>query len=196
MNISHVILLTDSRARNSQKAALGFTLVELLLAMAILAGLAALAVPSFSGLLADRSLVRAGDQLMVEMMQARLAAMRSGRSYLLQVMEGSGMIRVSPWVDASDMTETNDQTVTTSGLMTGGKFAASTVRQVDARKQPKESQLPAVVITSKVAIKQSERDFTILSRLQMASQNGWSSPILFFPTALVAQPQLHFHMKG
>lgn len=181
MNIFHVILVTHSRARRPQRASPGFTLVELLLALAILAGLAALAVPSFSGLLADRSLVRAGDQLMVEMMQSRLAAMRNGRSYLLQAMEGSGTIRVSPWVEVSDMTEANDQTGTTSALMTGGNITAGTMRQIDVEKQSKESQLPAATTISKIAIKPSERDLLILSQMQMESQNGWSSPILFFP---------------
>jgi hypothetical protein len=80
---------------------------------------------------------------MVEMMQSRLAAMRSGRSYLLQAMEGGGTIRVSPWVEVSDMTEANDQTGTTSALMTGGNITAGTMRQIDVEKQSKESQLPA-----------------------------------------------------
>jgi hypothetical protein len=118
---------------------------------------------------------------MVEMMQSRLAAMRSGRSYLLQAMEGGGTIRVSPWVEVSDMTEANDQTGTTSALMTGGNITAGTMRQIDVEKQSKESQLPAATTISKIAIKPSERDLLILSQMQMESQNGWSSPILFFP---------------
>jgi hypothetical protein len=79
------------------------------------------------------------------------------------------------------MTEANDQTGTTSALMTGGNITAGTMRQIDVEKQSKESQLPAATTLSKIAIKPSERDLLILSQMQMESQNGWSSPILFFP---------------
>jgi prepilin-type N-terminal cleavage/methylation domain-containing protein len=104
--------------RNESRPA--FTLVELLLTLAILASLAALVVPSFGVLLSDRRLARAGDQLRVEMMQTRLLAMRTGRTQILQVRAGASEARVKPWFDMNDLTEAVDQTGASSALLTGG----------------------------------------------------------------------------
>ncbi len=159
----------------------GFTIVELLLALAILVTLAAMVVPSFSSLLADRRVARAGDQLRVEMMQARLAAMRSGRTYLLQLQQGSNKVRVRPWVDMNDMTEALDQTGSSSALLTGGNVVGGTMQAVDAEQEAREVELPETMAVSDVRVQSSPRSFMIESQTQGEATDGWSQPILFYP---------------
>lgn len=159
----------------------GFTIVELLLALAILVTLAALVVPSFSAVLADRQLSRAGDQLRVEMMQARLVAMRTGRTYLLELKPGSYELRLRPWVDMNDMTETLDQTGGSAALLTGGNLIGGTMQEIDLSAETKESKLPEDTQTAEVRVQSSPRSFLIDSQVQAEAGEGWGQPILFYP---------------
>lgn len=163
------------------KVCAGFTLVELLLVLALLAGMAALVVPSFSGLLADRGLARAGDQLRVAMMQARLSAMRSGRTYMMQFRQGSGEMRTLPWVDMNDMTEAADQTGSSSALLTGGTLVGGTMRAVDMEAETRNAELPAATTIAEVNIQSSPRSFLIETQMQAQASNDWGQPILFYP---------------
>ncbi len=159
----------------------GFTIVELLLALAILVTLAAMVVPSFTGLLADRRVLRAGDQLRVEFMQARLAAMRSGRTYMVQLSTETHQLRVRPWVDANDMTEALDQTGGSSALLTGGSAMVGSMQQVDVAAEAREVDLPEGVMITNTSVQSSQRSFMIESQVQAEAAAGWGQPILFYP---------------
>jgi Tfp pilus assembly protein FimT len=159
----------------------GFTIVELLLALAILVTLAAMVVPSFTGLLADRRVLRAGDQLRVEFMQARLAAMRSGRTYMVQLSTETHQLRVRPWVDANDMTEALDQTGGSSALLTGGSLMVGSMQQVDVAAEAREVDLPEGVMITSTNVQSSQRSFMIESQVQAEAAAGWGQPILFYP---------------
>lgn len=159
----------------------GFTIVELLLALAILVTLAAMVVPSFTGLLADRRVLRAGDQLRIEFMQARLSAMRSGRTYMVQLSTETHQLRVRPWVDANDMTEALDQTGSSSALLTGGNAMAGSMQAVDVEADAREVDLPEGVTITSLNVQSSQRSFMIESQVQTEAAVGWGQPILFYP---------------
>lgn len=159
----------------------GFTIVELLLTLAILVTLAAMIVPAFGSLLADRKVARAGDQLAVEMMQARLASMRSGRTYLFQLRLGSNELRVRPWVDMNDMTESQDQTGGSSALLMGGNVTGGAMQAVDTEGQTRQVELPEEVSVTDVRVQSSPRSFMIEMQAQGDSADGWSQPLLFYP---------------
>ncbi len=159
----------------------GFTIVELLLALAILVTLAAMVVPSFTGLLADRRVLRAGDQMRVEFMQARLSAMRSGRTYMVQMSTETHQLRIRPWVDANDMTEALDQTGGSSALLTGGNAMAGSMQEVDVASEAREVDLPEGVMITSLNVQSSQRSFMIESQVQAEAAAGWGQPILFYP---------------
>ncbi len=60
-----------------------FTLLELLLVIAILAALACMTMPKWGMLLNARRLKRAGDQVRSSVASLRVAAIRSGRGRLI-----------------------------------------------------------------------------------------------------------------
>jgi prepilin-type N-terminal cleavage/methylation domain-containing protein len=171
----------DARGTTNGATRRGFTIVELLLALAILVTLAAMVIPSFSSLLGDRRVARAGDQLRVEMMQARLSAMRSGRTYLLQLQTGTNSVRIRPWVDMNDMTEALDQTGGSSALLTGGNVIGGTMQAVDTEQETRTVELPETMVVSDVRVQSSPRSFVIESQTQGEATDGWSQPILFYP---------------
>jgi len=159
----------------------GFTIVELLLALAILVTLAAMVVPSFTGLLADRRVLRGGDQVRIEFMQARLAAMRRGRIYMVQLSTETHQLRIRPWVDANDMTEAIDQTGGSSALLTGGNAMTASMQAVDVAAEAREVDLPEGVTITSVNVQSSQRSFMIESQVQAEAATGWGQPVLFYP---------------
>jgi prepilin-type N-terminal cleavage/methylation domain-containing protein len=171
---------TRSPLRRTDRTS-GFTIVELLLALAILVTLAAMVVPSFTGLLADRRVLRAGDQLRVEFMQARLSAMRSGRTYMVQLSTETHQLRIRPWVDANDMTEALDQTGGSSALLTGGNAMVASMQEVDTASEAREVDLPEGVTITSLNVQSSQRSFMIESQVQAEAAVGWGQPVLFYP---------------
>ncbi len=187
---------TRGGRRSVDRRSGGFTIVELLLALAIVVTLAAMVVPSFGGLLADRRVARSGDQLRVEMMQARLSAMRSGRTYLMQVLVESNQVRVRPWVDMNDMTETLDQTGGSSMLMTGGNVIGGQMQEVDVEAEGREVTLPENIKVGDVRVESTPRSYMIDSQAQAQGGDGWSQPVLFFPDGSTSTAAITLSTEG
>ena len=169
-----------------------FTLVELLLTLAILAGLAAMVVPSFGVLLSDRRLARAGDQLRVEMMQTRLLAMRTGRTQILQVRAGASEARVKPWFDMNDLTEAVDQTGTSSALLMGGNATPAAFQTADPASVTKTIELPPEVLIADAKVESTQRSYLIDTQAVAESAEGWSQPILFYPDGTTSTAAVTF----
>ena len=91
----------------------GFTLVELLLVLALAVVLASLAAPSLSGTLARVRLDAAADQVRDAWNEARLEAIRTGRPVAFQCQLGAGRYTLSNLAEAvaaqAGSTEVADQ---------------------------------------------------------------------------------------
>lgn len=157
-----------------------FTLLELLLTLSVLAAITAVAIPQVGLLLGDRRLVRAGDQLRVEMTRLRVDAMRQGRVMMLEGMVEGQVLRVKPFFSATDSTEALDQTGSQSALLTGA--TQGVVVPVDESETAEESiELPEDVTVSSVGVVSAARGAEI-EQLTLSDQGeGWSRPILFYP---------------
>lgn len=165
----------------------GFTLLEVLLTLAVLAAIAALVVPMFGDLLADRRLARGGEVVRVEMTRARLEAMRSGRTQMMQIQLGSGAFSVQPWYSAEDMTETAEMTGSGAALLSGGTPMAAPTLPPGQMQQPVESEtLPEGITFADVRVETTARSMAVqmqsgtagASALQDAA--GSVQPILFY----------------
>lgn len=92
----------------------GFTLVELLLVLALVGLLAALAAPSLSGTLARVRLDAAASEVRTAWSDARLEAMRTGEPVAFQCRLGTNQYLLSPLATATEAlagsTEAADQT--------------------------------------------------------------------------------------
>ena len=101
-----------------------FTLLELLLTLSVLAAIAAVAIPQIGTLLGDRRVVRAADQLRIEMTGLRVEAMRGGRVMMLQCLLDEGQFRMRSFYSLADATEAIDQTGSQSTLLNGADQAS------------------------------------------------------------------------
>lgn len=80
----------------------GFTLVELLLVLAVAVALAAMAAPSLYGSMDRARLDAAAEDVRSAWAEARLQAMRAGEPLAFQAQLGSGEYRVTPLASAGD----------------------------------------------------------------------------------------------
>jgi hypothetical protein len=160
------------------------TLLELLLTLSVLAAIAAVAIPQLGLLLGDRRLVRAGDQLRVEMTRHRVDAMREGRVMMMEAMIEGSSIRFKPFYSVIDSTEALDQTGSQSALLSGASQGVMAPLGGDPAvlEQPEETiELPEGVIVAAVGVVSAARAAEI-EQLTLADQGeGWSRPLLFYP---------------
>lgn len=157
-----------------------FTLLELLLTLVVLAAIATVAIPHAGILLGDRRLVRAGDQLRIEMTRLRVDAMRQGRVMMMEGMIEGGTFRIKPFFSVTDSTEAIDQTGSQSALLSGA--AQGTVVPLETNLDAEsELELPEDVTVTSVGVVSAARAAEI-EQLTLANQGeGWSRPILFYP---------------
>ncbi|MEM8666574.1 MAG: prepilin-type N-terminal cleavage/methylation domain-containing protein [Planctomycetota bacterium] len=158
-----------------------FTLLELLLTLALLAAIAAITLPQVGMLLGDRRLVRAGDQLRAEMTRLRVDAMRQGRVMMLDGMIEGNQVRIKPFYSVADSTEAIDQTGSQQALLTGATQGVVTGVQVNPEETTETIDLPEGIMVQGVAVVSAARAMEI-EQLNLANQGqGWSRPILFYP---------------
>ncbi len=180
------------RCRSPRSA--GFTLLELLLAMAVLAAIAAVSIPHFDLLLGDRRLVRAGEQIRIEMTRLRVESMRQGRVLMLQAMTGGNSVRIQPYQSVVDATEAIDQTGSQSALLSGANQGTMTTIATETLERSIE--LPARVTVESVRVASAARGFEIEQSSLAGQSAGWSRPILFYPDGSTSTGALVLHLES
>lgn len=172
-----------------------FTLLELLLTLAVLAAIAAVTIPQLSGIIGDSRLTRSAEQLRVEMTRLRVRAMREGRTFILEATPETGEFRIRPFVSVADATESMSPSVAPSALLSGAKqeiAAAPIVEPVE----PKRIELPEGVVIANVQVASAIRGAMIEQQLAAGPMGGGplgggpsgaspvgqgGRPILFYP---------------
>lgn len=164
------------RSRSSS----GFTLLELLLVVAVLAAIASLTLPQIAWLLGDRRVVRAADQVREELMMARIDAMRNGRIMMLDGEIDSNQLRIRPYFSMADSVNAIDQTGSQSGLLSGADQGMLTT-VMDDESQTKMIDLPEEISVANIAVVSAARAAEITQANLSNEASGFSSPILFYP---------------
>src|SRR5262249_59550742 len=96
----------------------GFTILELLLVLAILVMLATMAFPAIENMYDDMKVQAAADHLRGRLAQARSQAINDGRAYRIGVKPDTGDFRLAPdspefWGDSAAPTQSDDETYPT-----------------------------------------------------------------------------------
>jgi type IV fimbrial biogenesis protein FimT len=106
----------------------GYTLIELIVGVAILAILASMAVPSFSRVIADSKVRSTADQLRDSIVRARQEALKRNAPVTLSVEEGVGTLSIAAFgaSEAVDITSfTYKGKVSTGAVTLNGSGRAS-----------------------------------------------------------------------
>lgn len=157
-----------------------FTLLELLLTLAVLAAIAAVAIPQFGILLGDQRLVRSADQLRVEMTRLRVDSMRQGQVMMLEGQLEGGQFRVRPFQSLADLTESMGAPAGQSALLSGANQATATPITAESA-DIKTIDLAEEVVFAGVVVVAAARAAEIEQANLSEQTQGWSRPILFYP---------------
>ncbi len=85
-----------------------FTLLELMLVLAIIAAIGAIAFPAFRGVFDRQRLQASAEKIRLELDRARLLAMRTGQAQMFECAPGQGKFSVHPLTQQSDMVNSGE----------------------------------------------------------------------------------------
>ena len=164
----------------------GFTLLELMLVLAIIGMLGALSVPAFLGILDRHRLRGAAQNLRLEWDSARLEAMRTGQTQVFQCVPGTGDYAIVPLVLQSDVTNAGDGATVMTG---GGALVETHAEGFMTAADPSLTQtrkLEAPIVFVSCAVVGDMRALTVAQESQSAGAGDLSTQtanqaVLFYP---------------
>jgi len=108
----------DSRCRLTQQRC-GFTLLEIMLVLAIIAAIGAIAMPAIRNVLDRQRLEASAEKIRLALDRARLEAMKTGQAQMFECQPGSGKYSVHPLTQQADVTNAAQgaKVVTQTGLV-------------------------------------------------------------------------------
>jgi len=158
------------------KRSRGYTLMEMLLVLAILVMVAALSAPALNGVMRRANLTAAGDAVRIDFTRAHVKAMKTGRIQVFRYELGGRKYRVQPWIAGDDSLETNlENTTASEGLAMQVEGAPSADTGV-------EKELPEGTTFAAGDAVEESRGMVVSDAAAGDSGGGdWSRPILFYP---------------
>ncbi|WP_020475515.1 pilus assembly FimT family protein [Zavarzinella formosa] len=134
----------------------GYTLIEVLLVMAILVSFAAIAMPSISAMYGDIRVKAAADQVRGSWTECRAYSIDEGRPYRFAVQPNTGKFRIAP-----------DSPESWGG--SSGDSSASVSEDTALPSHTSEGELPKSIV------------FTVPDGLGETSADGWTTVVTFLP---------------
>lgn len=160
------------RGRAQRRA--GYTLVELLLALAVLAMLAGLTVPSALRLQADSQLSSAGELVRLQLAGSRMRAIESGLVYQFRYEPGGAYYVSLPY--EREFENSNLNATGTGGTVGVGKYTRFAGKLPDGMTFAASSQA-----SESKGVELSAEEFGELPNADDLAGVRWSAPILFVP---------------
>lgn len=151
----------------------GFTLLELMLVLAVLVVIAAMTMPALGRVVETQRLKQGADQVRAAWMRTHLIAMRTGKLQMFRYENGGNRFRVETWYAAEEEVEGKDAT--------DDQNLRSAV-QAPPEVEQGEQALPDDVVFSAGDAENDNRSLKIEEDVSQSSGGGgWSRPILFYP---------------
>jgi type II secretion system protein H len=154
----------------------GFTLMEMLLVLAILVVLAAAATPALRGVMQDAGLKSAADQVRIEWTRAHVKAMKTGRIQVFRFEPQGSRFTVQPWAAADDEIE--------SSAAVQGSGGGPSPQASSGLDQTRTWTLPEGVTFAAGSAGLDSRGQSVTEQISSAGSSleaDWSQPILFYP---------------
>jgi prepilin-type N-terminal cleavage/methylation domain-containing protein len=148
-----------------------YTLMELLLVLAIIVIAAAAVAPSFRGVMRSTALKSAANEVRTALTKAHVLAMKSGRTQMFQYELGGSKYKIEPYIAGDDEIESAEGDPT-------GAFAGYTPTQ---QSSPEKTLPEGIKFTAGDSAIESRAE-RIEREVGTSSSGGatWSRPILFF----------------
>jgi len=150
----------------------GYTLMEMLLVLAILAAIAAISVPALQGVMKRAQLTSAGDTVRIELTKAHVKAMKTGRIQVFTFEVNGRKYRTQPWIGDDDELER------AGDLQDGGSGKGLSTAPEDSAP---EKELPEGTMFAAGEAAEESRGMAASEAAQAGGLSDWSRPILFYP---------------
>jgi prepilin-type N-terminal cleavage/methylation domain-containing protein len=180
----------------------GFTLLELLLVLALVAAISAMVWPALQRPLATQRLKRAAEQVRMHLIKARTQAITTGETFGFTYQPGKSVLRVAAYTNNEALLEsvsTMSQASGPSGTSgqpgrSAGASSGASASTPAASRRPVEETLPEGVTFYRgdAASDTRSEQFLAQERMTGSVDLSWSQPVLFYPdgTALAARVAL------
>jgi prepilin-type N-terminal cleavage/methylation domain-containing protein len=169
--------------RSSRSVPPGFTLLELLLVLALIVVLYSLASPALKRPLASQGLWKSADTIRTQWAATRVRAMRTGCIHVFQYQPGTNQYRIRPWVAPEDMVESNDASM----------LGAANTRQLAPSRTVRDELLQLSEGTVLVQSEVDDKRWVMMSEAQLQLNDldpTWSSPVFFYPDGTTSTARL------
>jgi prepilin-type N-terminal cleavage/methylation domain-containing protein len=170
-----------------------FTLLELLLVLALLAIMAAFSWPALRGSMGGQNLRSAGDQVRTNWLRARTKAITSGEAMSFRYQPGTGRYRIEQRTEQQILLAAFTASPGGAGQPGGGASSATAVQSGSppAPVPPIEDKLPDGVSFGGSEVMADSRATRLAAedRVRSMGDGSWSEAVLFYPdgTATAAQ---------
>lgn len=173
----------------AQRRINGFTLLELLLVLAILVAVTAIAVPTYEGVVEAKFIDNAAEQLRLDMQRMRVKAMNTGQAQMLQLTVGQGSYIAAPWMASTDETNAAASAVVQSQAGVAMQVGDSqTATQVATETGDQKSFETGVLVSQ---ISQGNDSRTQFAQMQNGgASSAIATPILFYTDGTSSTSQI------
>jgi prepilin-type N-terminal cleavage/methylation domain-containing protein len=155
---------------NKRRGRSAYTLMELLLVMAIIVIVAAAATPSFRGAMRNSALSSGASDVRAALVRTHVMAMKTGRIHAFQYEQDGMKYKIEPWIGGDDSLESKEGT--------SGAFAvAPTGVENSEQTLPEQTRFVLGDAMQQSRGQQVEEEMMSLG----GAGATWSRPILFFP---------------
>ncbi len=174
----------------------GFTLLEILLVLAVLVIFAAMAIPALFGPLENQRVRKAADGVRAAWIRASNESVKSGRMYLFRYEPQGRGFTIEPWASADDYLETGDTSYVSPGVTRGPTASASPGQLGGTTAAPGEmlstgwKQLPEGVTFLGGQTASQTRDAIAGLEVPAELASTEAPPILFYPDGTCSTAEL------
>ena len=158
-----------------------FSLIEMVLVLAILVAIGAIVAPSFNDAFVRQRLQSSADRLRSQWDRARLTAMKTGQSQIFNCVIGSGDFSVEPYMMNADLVNASaGAIVTTTGgtvveaTASGAVTAPSTVTAEGAK-------LEEDIVFVSCAVSSDMRAATVAQEGGLTAVSAMNQAVMFYP---------------
>ena len=188
----------NCQIKNIRKA---FTLLELLLVLAILVALAGIAVPTFESMVTSRKLTESIQQLLNELKAARVAAMRTGQAQVMRATLQTRDYSITPWLGGTESQDasagatvmgTDGQVVATEKGVSGGVSTSAVDASSGLKQLSSGVQFSAIetLVDSRNALELQNSGEVMPTAGVAVTTDGLSSPLLVYPDGSTTTAQI------
>jgi prepilin-type N-terminal cleavage/methylation domain-containing protein len=188
--------VNNSHSHTTRRAARAFTLIEVLIVLALLVILAALAVPAMDRPLATQTLRSGVDDVRTAWVQARLAAMKTGQTFVFRYAPGGDHYVVECQVTPEMAVEQEVEGFSSSGDASQDQAVAENLKRYEQDLRLREHLHFDQGSTTVDARAQSAAESMTNSDASAAdSQLTWSDAIFFYPDGTTSTAVIRLENK-